>query len=518
MEEEYILELPICRVCLKTSDECIEMETLMFDEHNGEEASKTYYECLKACTQLEFQIDDGQPNHICCTCCNELTAAYEFIKKAKISHDILTLETFQVVKCESPTNDEDIENKSQNESQTNNDEYTENEEDNCYFPVTQNDMDEQVEVVSSNTDTKYNEDCESSSKISEQDMQVLEEFSIDDYRDEEIIQYEEVSDSKCRCNMCYKYFPNLNALKEHGEQDHAEAAYWCDICYHRFAFRYSLKEHMRRKHDTSIVKCNICQILIESNLLQTHKRKEHRNQIFLCAACPRTFKTSTGLHVHSETHKENRQRQFQCEKCDKKFLTEKTFKVHAQTHWERQRFKCDLCDKEFMQKVNLKLHMQMHTGETMDCAYCQKKFVRKNDLTVHMRFHTGNFPYECSLCDKRFAIISHLNYHKKRHQGLVYKCDVCDKEFINKSGLRNHSFQHTEMPFSCMLCGKGFPTKFKIKRHLKSVHHIEENEDFESLITTDKMKNKIFKAETLDEEILEQIVEEQSILDGEELV
>lgn len=506
MEEQLILEVSICRVCLKSSDQSINIHTLMITHDDDE--PKTYFECLKECTQLDFKLDDDQPNHICFQCSNELSIVYEFMTKARMSFELLSSETFEVVKqYESIAYDNQSENQQESDPII---EYVDDlKQEDIHSTAGENDeLNEDIETVIESFDVKNYEDS-SIKGLEREDCHVSDEISIEDINDEE--EYEEVPDSRKRCNLCSEYFSDLIGLMTHGDLFHKEAYHVCDLCYDRFTHKYALNQHIKEKHKTAVI-CNICLISVPSNKMRAHKRQKHNSTIFLCSACPRTFTSSTGLRIHSETHKENRQREFQCEQCNKKFLTERTFKVHVKTHWEeRNRFKCQLCDKEFLQKINLKLHMQMHRGGTMACNYCDKKFVRKSDLAVHLRFHTGNFPYECKQCDKRFAIVGHLNYHMKRHEGFVYKCDVCDKEFINKSGLRNHSFQHTSMPFSCLRCGKGFPTKFKIRRHLKTVHHVEENEDFERLIIREVVKKSDVKEEAEDENTFEEI---EQIIDG----
>ncbi|XP_055910438.1 zinc finger protein 62-like [Eupeodes corollae] len=512
MEDYELLEIAVCRVCLKSTHDYMELDALM--QNDEDDDPLTYLECFKSCTQLDIQLDDDQPKQICLPCSNELWAAYEFITKARVSHEVLITRQLRYEEVKSENGDISNEEQHEIDSKSIDIDTTEKvDEEVLYMSMGDNELVEEEVVESFQAENNFAEEteiCESNKDKLELENQADDEVvSIDDFNEEDIIESVDSSLSTIKCNLCRQTFLSLNELREHGELEHENAQYCCQTCFHRFTFMYGLTDHIKRRHDTSYVKCNTCKTLVQSCLMRSHKRKEHANPTFLCTACPRTFKTSAGLQIHSETHKENRQRNFECEQCNKKFLTERTFKVHARTHWERKHFKCELCDKQFLQKINLKLHMQMHRGETMDCIHCEKKFVRKTDLTVHMRFHTGNFPYECPLCDKRFAIVSHLNYHKKRHQGYVYKCDVCEKEFINKSGLRNHSFQHTIMPFNCLLCDKGFPTKFKIKRHLKTVHHVEENENFDRFITKDKVKRETIGEEPIEEGMFEQIIDEK---------
>ncbi|XP_023305023.2 zinc finger protein 157-like isoform X2 [Lucilia cuprina] len=302
--------------------------------------------------------------------------------------------------------------------------------------------------------------------------------------------YNEITHHILQCFRCCQTFEELAELESHA-----------NLCRNmqkslHFQDENSMTEN---KNNMKIVKveeysdisvqCNICRKkLLKKNLnkhMELHKRKEEENKVlndtkpYLCAFCPRDFKSSKYLHQHEKAHHaESADVIYVCADCERQYATQYLLETHRkQAHKERDNV-CNICGNAFKLRNQLVNHMKLHLEKNIPCPHCDKKYARQFDLNVHLRSHTGEQPYACHLCDKRFAIKVRLTYHLQKHYGIKHYCKECGAEFNSKQKLKAHSFKHTGMPYRCQLCDDhGFATRNTFKRHLTRVHHASISEE-----------------------------------------
>merc|ERR1719233_959270 len=85
----------------------------------------------------------------------------------------------------------------------------------------------------------------------------------------------------------------------------------------------------------------------------------------------------------------------------------------------------------------------------------------------------------CSHCDKKFPLGG--QWALERHVSSAHTtgqkncCKYCDKEFLHESTLAAHIRHHqTTTPWQCGKCGYKLDSLAKFKKHVKSVHGVNE--------------------------------------------
>ena len=125
------------------------------------------------------------------------------------------------------------------------------------------------------------------------------------------------------------------------------------------------------------------------------------------------------------------------------------------------------------------------------CDCCGSQFGFKNALKRHMTSHLPP-SFSCSKCQKKFVHISHLNVHKKLHQGILNEiCKLCNKGYSTKNGLNNHIIINHFAKIHCEVtkCSSTLSFKSCYKIHLKTVHKKYDQVLIKKLINNlDKLK------------------------------
>ena len=63
-------------------------------------------------------------------------------------------------------------------------------------------------------------------------------------------------------------------------------------------------------------------------------------------------------------------RKYQCRWCELKFYQKKHLYHHEQLHHKNKMFTCPVCDKTFVRKDRLNGHMKCHMEPSLECKVC----------------------------------------------------------------------------------------------------------------------------------------------------
>ncbi|XP_065360922.1 zinc finger protein 397-like [Calliphora vicina] len=102
--------------------------------------------------------------------------------------------------------------------------------------------------------------------------------------------------------------------------------------------------------------------------------------------------------------------------------------------------------------------------------------------------------FRCSQCDakpfiKNQSLQEHIaTIHEQQPKKRDFVCQECGKTFIKNCHLQKHLLsvhKMGEMPYKCNIpqCGKGYVDAYALRMHMKQSHHIDDEEQIESLTT-----------------------------------
>ena len=217
------------------------------------------------------------------------------------------------------------------------------------------------------------------------------------------------------CKLCYKYFPNSTALKEHNEDEHSTpSTHVCDICSKEFQTKGRLEIHIKR-HENGPRKCK-----------------------FLCPHC-KTGKYQKEEHLEQHILENHSGKEYICSQCPMVFLNPQTRRNHEKRNHTEKNIKCDHCDMMFSSQCYKNAHVEMvHIKEPNKiCPHCGEGFTDKTVFTAHVNRHLDHRPHACELCGKRYLTERDLKHHIDTHT-LPYQCDKCEVRTGSTMLLKDH--------------------------------------------------------------------------------
>ncbi|XP_055909850.1 zinc finger and SCAN domain-containing protein 2-like [Eupeodes corollae] len=468
----------ICRACLnEISRQYISLDTPLNDT--------TVLEVFNYCTKLRANLNDDFPTNICIPCGRSLQAAYDFIKTA--------YETDQILRgCAGHTTEkEDLPPQQENISQNEEDDNIHQDLKEIQYESDRDYTEEYIEEIDNikleNEEPQYvvlsakeevnveliEEDGQQSYIESFTEAEVPEE-SFDLQKDEST---NEANDSSSTNEKLYIHGEFVEDFEDvHYEDENDERNLKLNEPKEENSSQeiYDADESSNKKHakQTPLKTwcCEVCGKFFSSKQkLAAHNLVHTKEKNFPCSLCPKRHATIFRHRDHMKTHENIRNHE--CEYCHERFFSKSTLICHLRRHTGERPYKCEICGKSFTQASIMKTHAALHTGKTVECNLCSKKFTRPSHLILHRRSHTGERPYLCTHCPNRYRQKSHLDRHLDTHMGVKHTCEICGKNYTKKSSLNTHRFVHmSTKQFKCGECGLEFSTKDRYNRHMKNMH------------------------------------------------
>ncbi|OWF44053.1 uncharacterized protein LOC110458823 [Mizuhopecten yessoensis] len=260
-----------------------------------------------------------------------------------------------------------------------------------------------------------------------------------------------------KCNICYKLFDEIEALKLH-TQDHPKVldvkGFSCDRCHMRFTYKQNLVRHqMVHEGETERLAKSSPTTPVKTKSKLVEKKVPVVGKPFKCPRCPMKFKYTTNLERHEALHF-----------ADRSFI-------------------CSYCGKGFPSATNMKKHEHIHLGSRVPCKYCTAVFVHVGSLRKHIRLEHPDIHRQrlLKLLEKRGKLGAKAartlqeSYNKEASSDLREKLpgssQVVQRMKITKEGkvpVREES--DSKFKFQCLICKKRFSAYVNMCRHRRLAH------------------------------------------------
>lgn len=309
------------------------------------------------------------------------------------------------------------------------------------------------------------------------------------------------------CDVCGKFFKQVNSFKLHMEDHEKGLSHKCDFCKQIFSTSIAKVKHMTKKHnyeacEMDAVKrlsynCDDCNKIFKyEDLLIMHNMKHHREKCdektinsFTCPFCAKVCVKRFQLKRHvQEVHAS---KSFTCEICAKQFSRESILQAHMKTVHRvlKDRPTCEICGACFVTKYQLESHVvQQHSvkQETLMIGINDETKNPNNTKIQHVvaknknsTFKSNESKYICKYCGEDVGSDwkrrGHYEYIHDDGKKPMRSCKMCQLDFDSFTNFKAHIIAHND-PLICKICGEWCYTEVQLTNHTKGHTRIEKDQ------------------------------------------
>lgn len=230
--------------------------------------------------------------------------------------------------------------------------------------------------------------------------------------------------------------------------ENSESPYTCSLCQKTFRRKKYVYAHVRRKHtrdESKHFRCKICKMgFIQMAELKKHCRIHVGLRPHQCQICKKSYKTVSHLKEHKSIHVKN-YCPYVCGYCGHGFRQHGALMAHVVRHDTLKPFKCIFCQKGFTALGDLKIHMDTYNKNTqkndLHCNFCKAEFPNFFYLRKHIQKHYPVLPFHCSVCEEQFPGFRHMYRHKSEMKHFTESERAAGKRDLQTPGRRFREYR-----------------------------------------------------------------------------